>query len=201
MDKTAFNLSSKRKARKVGPRRHSSKAQATFPSDVHITVTATISTTDAIVPPLIIYSGGNFLENWTAVKDEYPKLHATITESGWTNAYMHMVWLERNFDPATKGRAGRDRRLLFLDNLTAHLQVDFLEACWARNIVCITLPPHMSNEFQPLNVNFFNLLKHHYGQQLTDYQLGTTARCLKGLLLSLATTGMGANGNFRPNTI
>jgi hypothetical protein len=53
--------------------------------------------------------------------------------------------------------------------------VEFLEACWDRNIVCVVLPSSMSSMFKPLDVNFFNSLNAAYETQVHQYQLGSTA--------------------------
>ena len=68
---------------------------------------------------------------------------------------MTLRWLEEVFDPFTRERAGggRQRRPLFLDGADAHTKVDFLKACWARNIVCVMPPAHLTGIFQPLDVD------------------------------------------------
>ena len=71
--------------------------------------------------------------------------------------------------------AGR-RRLLFLDGADAHIMVDFLEACWDRNIVVIIMPARLTDQFQPLDVDVFNHVKAAYFRRLDDYQLVTGNR-------------------------
>jgi len=100
---------------------------------------------------------------------------AGVTDTGFSNSYMTIRWLKECFDPATRRRAGRSRRLLFLDGPDIHTSVDFLEACWDRNIVCIIPAAHLSGVFQPLDVDFFNHLKRHYHTQIDNYHLGSTA--------------------------
>ncbi len=89
-------------------------------------------------------------KSWTAHR-EIRGAHqlAVVTQSGWTNSFVTLRWLEEAFDPFTRERAGggRQRRLLFLDGADAHTKVDFLEACWARNIVCVMLPAHLTGIF------------------------------------------------------
>ena len=82
--------------------------------------------------------------------------------------------MERCFDPYTRDRAAGQRRLLYMDGPAIHTQVDFLEACWARDIDVIILPANLSARFQPLDVNFFHNLKNQYSMRVDDYQLGTT---------------------------
>jgi hypothetical protein len=66
-------------------------------------------------------------------------------------------------------------RLLILDGLDAHVQVEFLKECWAQNIVVLVIPAHLLARLQPLNVNFFNPLKAVYHDQIEEYMLGSDA--------------------------
>ncbi len=84
------------------------------------------------------------MEEWVCLKDDEPKMIVTVTESGCSNCFITKRWLTECFDPLTQNRAGTSRRLLFVDGLNSHTQIDFLEACWDRNIVCFILPAHLS---------------------------------------------------------
>ena len=77
------------------------------------------------------------MEEWVCLKDDEPKMIATVTESGYSNGFITKRWC---IDPYTQNRAGTLRSLLFSDGLDSHTQIDFLEACWDRNIVCLILP-------------------------------------------------------------
>ncbi|AFR98864.1 hypothetical protein CNAG_05436 [Cryptococcus neoformans var. grubii H99] len=181
MDEVAFELSSSRRVRRVAPRTHPKNGQAVPPSNEHITSVACIGIDSAPVPPLIIYQGAQLQESWFKVGekgDGAVRQLAINTDSGWINSYVMLKWLEDAFDPYTRDIAsgGRERRLLILDGAEPHTKVDFLEACWARNIVVILLPAKMSGRFQPLDVDFFNTLKAAYHRQLDEYQLGSSLR-------------------------
>ncbi|EIW69290.1 hypothetical protein TREMEDRAFT_15010, partial [Tremella mesenterica DSM 1558] len=139
----------------------------------HITVIATISTSDAPVPPFIIYPGMNLMQDWTKVRDPTPNQLATVTDTGYINTYTMQRWLKECFDPSTRDRAEGPPRLLILDGHETHTNIDFLDACWERNIICLILPAHLSGVFQPLDVNFFNDLKLKYYEEISDYQLGS----------------------------
>ncbi|ADV24381.1 hypothetical protein CNBF1830 [Cryptococcus gattii WM276] len=158
--------------------------QAVPPSNEHITSIATIGIDLAPVPPLIIYQGEHLQDSWTSTHDKDIRQLACVTQSGWNNSYIMLKWLEDVFHPYTRGLAhdGRDPRLLFLDGAQSHTKVAFLEACWARNIVVVVLPAHLTGRFQPLDVDFFNHLKRAYHQQLDDFQIGSGGqRVLKGM--------------------
>lgn len=174
MDESPLPLSTTARTRRVGRRGSSSKSQTALPTSEHITCVATISIQDAPVPPLIIFPGVHLQQEWIATGLPEPHINATVTRKGWNNAYKMKEWLERCFDPYTRDRAHGSRRLLFLDGPSFHLGVDFLEACWARDIDLLVFPPHLTSQFQPLDRNFFATLKLRYNQRVDEFQLGFT---------------------------
>ena len=175
MDECGFDLSTTRRTRRVGPRGAPLKSQAALSTNVHITVVAAISTQDAPVPPFLIYSGKYLMMDWTQTQDPTPPQVAVVTDSGFSNTGMTIRWLTDCFDPATRDRAAGSRRLLFLDGPVIHTSVELLEVCWAANIVLIILPANLSAVFQPLDVDFFGIVKAEYSRQISDYQLGSGA--------------------------
>ena len=182
----------------MGPRTSSSKAQTSLASNDHITVVAAISTQDAPVPPFIIYPGAYLMEEWLKPRDREPTMMAMVSDSGWITGFLAMEWLTKCFDPATRDRADGARRLLILDGHETHVQVSFLEACWERDIVCLILPANMSNIFQPLDVDFFNLLKSAYHRQVDEYQLGSMAgRVTKAFFYQWLQRSWNATANSR----
>ena len=64
MNECAFSLTSARKTRRVAPIHTPLKAQASLATGTHITLVTTISTSDAILPPYVIYPGQYFMEEW-----------------------------------------------------------------------------------------------------------------------------------------
>ena len=81
-----------------------------------------------------------------------------MTESGWNNGFMMKKWLTECFDPYTKPCAGSNRQLLLIDGPKFHCSMEFIEACWSLDIICLLLPANLSAVFQPLDVDFFNHL-------------------------------------------
>jgi hypothetical protein len=150
--------------------------------DVRITVIATISTHDALAPPFLIYPGASLLEEWFNVRDPTPLQMGRVTDTGYINNFIAIDWLKTCFDHYTKERAGRSRRLLFLDGHNSHVNMEFIETAWNLGIVCIVFPAHLSAVFQPLDLDFFGPLKARYGRLVSDYQLGSAAsRGVKGM--------------------
>ena len=119
------------------------------------------------------------------MEQDAPQL-AEVTEFGWTNGYITKKWLEAVFDPNTRDRVPTGcHRLLIMDGHNTHIKVDFLEACWTRNIDCLILPSNMTSIFQPLDVAFFNQLKMSYHSKCERHLLHTSSTTLsKGLFFS-----------------
>ena len=80
-------------------------------------------------------------------------------------------WLTEVLNPATKTQANEDLCLLSLNGPNIHTSVEFMEACWSPQIVCIILPANLSCIFQPLDVNFFNHLKVAYHTLKDKHQM------------------------------
>ena len=72
MDETGFSLSTSRRARRVAPLHIPIKGQASLSTSTHITLVATISTSDAPVKPYIIYPGVNLMDDWFKAMDPKP---------------------------------------------------------------------------------------------------------------------------------
>lgn len=201
MDETAFELSSSRRVRRVAPRTHPRNGQAVPPSNEHITSMACIGIDSASFPPFTIYHGAQLQKCWSKAREEGGRVRqlAITTNSDWINSYVMLKWLEDAFDPFTRDTASgrRDRRLLILDGAEPHTKVDFLEACWARNIVVLLLPAKMCGRFQPLDVDFFNTLKAAYHRQVDAYQLGSSLRGWPRGCFGAGTRGRG--GRRRPH--
>ncbi|EIW67208.1 hypothetical protein TREMEDRAFT_33656, partial [Tremella mesenterica DSM 1558] len=175
MDESPFTLSDTHKTRHIAPLDHPQNGQAAPSANEHITSVACIGINSAPVPPLILYQGTHLQESWTAVREEDVHQVAGVTNSGWNNSHMMLVCLEESFDRYMKDQAKNgQRRLLFLDGVEPHVKVEFLEACWARNIVCITFPANLSDKFQPLNVDFFGNMKRAYVENIQTFMVGSS---------------------------
>lgn len=187
MDEAGFEAAFARKTRKIGPKSFSGNHQAVpSASNGHITVIACIGVDRAPVPPVVIFTSqatGAIPDTWTPTTESSIRQLAIGTDSGWINSHVMLVWLKDAFDPATRDLVPPGaKRLLFLDGHESHVKVEFLEACWALNIVCVILPANMSGVFQPLDVDFFNHLKGAYHRQVQDYQLGAPSSSInKGM--------------------
>ena len=171
VDETFFSLSYGQNTRRIAPRDHPRNGQSVSGSTEHITVVACIGLDTAPVPPLVIYPGQDLYDVWfTGHRQDVPQ-RAVTSNSGWINSFLMQKWLEDVFDPFTSDRVARGRRrLLFLDGHDSHVKVEFLEACWDRNIVVVIIPANASGFLQPLDVGFFGPLKTRVFGLLDDHR-------------------------------
>ena len=94
------------------------------------------------------------------------------------------------------------RRLLIMDGHDTHVQIKFLDCCWARVIDCLILLASMTSIFQPLDVAFFNQLKLAYSSKIQAHLLNSNSTSFsKGLFRrwhQQAWREMAVSRNIRP---
>ncbi|KAF2191952.1 DDE-domain-containing protein, partial [Zopfia rhizophila CBS 207.26] len=96
-------------------------------------------------------------KNWTV----------TISETGWTNNQLGLIWLKDVFEPNTRNTTGA-KRLLIMDGHSSHCTEPF--ECYARehNIIPLWLPSHSSHILQPLDVAVFSSVKRRFRDGVQD---------------------------------
>ena len=60
-----------------------------------------------------------------------------------------------------------------MDGHDTHMQVNFLDSCWAQDIDCVLLPANMTSSLQPLDVACFNQLKSAYHSKVRAHPLNS----------------------------
>lgn len=95
--------------------------------------------------------------------------HFAASPTGWTNDAIALYYMDKVFEPATKAKAGRSRRLLILDGHGSHINMAFLEWCHSHKVIVIAFPPHTTHCLQPLDVSLFSPLATRYSQHLDRY--------------------------------
>jgi len=82
-----------------------------------ISLLASIYADGTKIPPALIYKGasGDLQDTW--LDDLEEKEHAWFTSSAnrWSSNALGLAYLTQVFDPATRAKAGRGRRLLIVD--------------------------------------------------------------------------------------
>ena len=124
MDEAGFERAGQRRVRRVAQINHPRRGQAKPPTMEHLTVVACVGTSDAPIPPLIIFKGDciDGQESWTAARDSTgAEMVACITQSSWNNSVVALQ-CNKHFDLATKarGHTGRAPRLLYHDGHRTH---------------------------------------------------------------------------------
>lgn len=137
-----------------------------------LTVVACICADGTHLPPGLIYQAktGNIQDTW--VQDFDSNTHNAFfasSEKGWTDNNLGFAWLTQLFDRYTKDKAGRDRRLLFVDGHGSHINMPFLEWCNRNRVLVAVYPPHSTHRLQPLDVSVFGPLGVYYSQELDRF--------------------------------
>ena len=132
---------------------------------------------------------GEVLKMWIIFKGKYQQKcwmealedgHITASENGWTNNGLAnneigISWLERCFEPETRGRQQGDYRLLIVDGHQYHLTSKAIDFATKHNIIILCLPSHFTDLLQPLDVGVFGPLAQAYRNELeamTRFGLG-----------------------------
>ena len=106
------------------------------------------------IPPMVIMKGekhlygwyhGEMLGHWTTA----------VSPNVWTDAYLGLQWLARNFEPHTPPEDPSEYRLLIFDGHDSHITWEFIEFAEAHRIKCLCLPPHSTHLLLPLHVGIF----------------------------------------------
>jgi hypothetical protein len=136
-----------------------------------ITLLACICADGSHLEPAIIYqsASGSIQDSWLQAFDpDDHRVRFASSPSGWTNNELGLAWLKQVFEPATKKKAGRSRRLLILNGHGSHL-MDLIEYCDRNRILLAIYPPHSTHTLQPLDVVMFKPLSSAYSAQVAAF--------------------------------
>jgi hypothetical protein len=133
-----------------------------------ITMIGCVCADGTALPPGIIFAGASGHLQTTWVKDVVSTTRAffAATPNGWTNDETALDWMRTIFDPITKPKALREKRLLILDGHGSHVNMKFINWCSNNGIIIACYPPHTTHRLQPLDVSLFLPLATRYSQQL-----------------------------------
>jgi len=133
-----------------------------------VTAIESICADGSILPPMIIFEGKVHISTWYI--DTLPKdWVVAVSEKGWTNDSLGLIWLTEVFERHTKSRIKGVHRLLILDGHGSHSTPEFDLFCSENLIITLCMPPHSSHLLQPLDVSCFAVLKQSYGRQIENY--------------------------------
>ena len=166
-DETGFQMGVISTAKVVTGSDRAGRPRTTQPGNREwVTVIETVCTRGFAIPPLIIfeavmhqaawYKNGNLPYDWSI----------GVSENGWTNNEIGLIWLKTVFEKHTKDRTIGRYRLLILDGHGSHVTPEFDQYCLNQSIIVLCMPPHSSHLLQPLDVSCFSVLKRSYKKRV-----------------------------------
>jgi hypothetical protein len=63
----------------------------------------------------------------------------------WSSNAFGIAYLTKVFNPCTRAKAGRGRRLLIVDRHSSHVNIEFIRACDRLKILLLILPPYSTH--------------------------------------------------------
>jgi hypothetical protein len=135
-----------------------------------ISLLATICADGTKVPPALIYQGvsGDLQDSWVDELTDKDEAFFASSKNGWSNNEFGLNYLKDIFDPYTRAKAGRGRRLLIVDGHSSHVNMAFIDMCDRLRILVMILPPHSTHRLQPLDVGLFQPLATAYSNELNS---------------------------------
>jgi hypothetical protein len=120
--------------------------------------------------PMIIWPATTHRSNWTTFPT--PGWQYACTDTGYTDSYVSLQWLQRIFGPETEDRANNKPRVLICDGFGTHETLEILEYCFANNIILCRLLFYTSYKLKPCDVAVFAPLKVAYREQVERLERG-----------------------------
>src|SRR5450432_1869350 len=134
-----------------------------------ISLLACISADGTTLPPALIYQGkSNDLQSSWLDEIGNDSVYFVASENRWSCNSLGLNWLEKVFNPVTKAKARRSRRLLIVDGHSSYVNIAFLELADRICIIIGIMPPYSIHRIQPLNISMFGPLSIVYTNQLNQ---------------------------------
>ncbi|KAJ8942271.1 hypothetical protein NQ314_010104 [Rhamnusium bicolor] len=200
MDETGLTTVQKKCPKVYGPK-GVKKVGAAISAERGRTITAVfcMSASGYYIPPMLIYPRKRMAP--TLQKNGPIGASYMCSKNGWINSELFLDWLH-HFQKHVKPTES-DPILLVLDNCSSHISIEAYNFCRENHIHMVSLPPHTSGNFQPLDLTFFspfkNALYREYDlyltsaghEKITDYDL---AELLNKAFMKLATMEKAVSG-------
>lgn len=119
-----------------------------------ITVLGCANAIGQSIPPMVIFEGKYLNHEWT--KGEVPGTYYGMSGKGWTDQELFCHWLKDHF------LKKRSSLLLLLDGHSSHFEPSSIELARENDVIIFCLPPHTTQDSQPLDTSVFGLLKRHW---------------------------------------
>ena len=137
-----------------------------------ITVVEAISPEGKATPPFYITEGKVFPESLLPSEEILQKENFFLarTENAFITSPIALDWLRRSFIPYSRRFHDKKEnwRLLILDGHSSHMTNEFIDLAYANKVELLYLPAHSTHLLQPLDVNYFGVIKKKYRSALVD---------------------------------
>ncbi len=157
LDPRPPNVIAKRGQKKVRYRVSGKKDQ--------ITVLGCANAVGQAIPPMVIFEGKYLNYQWTI--GEFPGTYYGMSGKGWTDQELFGHWLKDHF---LKYAVPGQPLLLILDGHSSHYEPASVELARKEGVIIFCLPPHTTQDSQPLDCTVFGPLKRHWSDVCHDFQ-------------------------------
>lgn len=157
LDPRPPNIIAKRGQKKVRYRVSGKKEQ--------ITILGCANAIGQAIPPMVIFEGKYLNYQWT--NNEVPGTYYGMSGKGWTDQELFSKWLKNHF--LKYAVAGRPL-LLLMDGHSSHYEPASVDMAKDNEVILFCLPPHTTQDSQPLDCTVFAALKTHWSNVCHEYQ-------------------------------
>lgn len=134
---------------------------------VNNTMIACINAIGNSVPPLIIFPRVYYKDNM--LKGAPPGSIGAANKSGWSTEETFRMWLQHFINFVKPSQA--HPILLTMDNHETHISIAIINMAKENGIILLTLPPHTSDNLQPLDRCVFGPFKTQYNKAADRWML------------------------------
>ena len=122
-----------------------------------ITVLGCANAIGQVIPPMVIFEGKYLNYQWT--RNKIPGTYYGMSGKGWTDQELFRHWLKDHF---LKYTVPSRPLLLLMDGHSSHYEPSSAELAKENDIILFCLPPHTTQDSQPLDCTVFGPLKCHW---------------------------------------
>ena len=137
-----------------------------------VTVVSVMSASGTYVPPLFIFPRRGMADRLTVGAPSGSIIR--VSSSGWTDSSLFIEWLTHFVAVAHASKT--NEQLIVLDGHHNHKALEAINFCRDNGIHLITLPPHYTHKFQPLDRTFLKPLKVGYNTAASNWMLSHQGR-------------------------
>ena len=128
-----------------------------------ITAVVCASATGHIIPLMIIFEGKNLKKEW--LSHEVPGTVCGMSDKGWMETSLFNSWFDHFLQHAVPGKP----LLLLLDGHSTHYSPHIITKAMEKDVIILCLPPHSSQDTQPLDVAVYGPLKQHWSRECHEW--------------------------------